>query len=173
MEKSIISGLYYNDSESEDISYVGLFGRTATTGKIMNVGIENSYLKGKYIGGVCGNNHGTIQNCYFTGTVIGRDATETGGVCGAVYSNGTIQNCYFTGIISIVKLPMMHISVAYVEIYIPELLKTAMLKGISAAAVVFSTSAAYAGRYSIQVIKILVVAIFQEQSAAMPIISVV
>ena len=47
------------------------------------------------VGGVCGHNYfGTIANCYNTGSVSGTDSgTYTGGVCGE--NNGTITNCYW------------------------------------------------------------------------------
>lgn len=43
-----ISGLYFND---EDVAYVGLFSFNA--GKIRNVGIVDSYLKGEAMLAVC------------------------------------------------------------------------------------------------------------------------
>lgn len=88
-----ISGLYFSDTNT---AHVGLFGGNG--GTIKNVGVVDSYLKGKEIvGGVCGYNGGTITNCHNTGgvTVNGRDA-EVGGVCG-FNQGGTITNCYNTG----------------------------------------------------------------------------
>lgn len=69
-----ISGLYFND---EDVAYVGLFSFNA--GKIRNVGIVDSYLKGEdYVGGLCGYNagNGIIENSYYlegcvTGLIVG------------------------------------------------------------------------------------------------------
>ena len=99
-----ISGLYFNDVYS---GYAGLFGCNA--GKIINVGVIDSYFKGTgYIGGVCGYNYAynttaTIENCYNTGTIIG-SADEVGGVCGCNYADSegtsTIKNCYNTGMVS-------------------------------------------------------------------------
>lgn len=99
-----ISGLYFNDELS---GYAGLFGCNA--GKIINVGVIDSYFKGSgYIGGVCGYNYAnsnstaTIENCYNTGTISGR-YDEVGGVCGCNYAEegtSTIKNCYNTGMVS-------------------------------------------------------------------------
>lgn len=99
-----ISGLYFNDVYG---AYAGLFGCNA--GKIINVGVIDSYFKGaRYVGGVCGYNYAynttaTIKNCYNTGTISGRD-DEVGGVCGCNYADtegtSTIKNCYNTGMVS-------------------------------------------------------------------------
>ncbi len=91
-----VSGLYFNDSS---VSYVGLFGRIGSGGKISNVGIENSYFNGyKYVGGISGyNQSGTIESCYNAGNISGSNAV--GGVCG-YNSGGTIESCYNAGYIS-------------------------------------------------------------------------
>lgn len=128
-----ISGLYFEscsnfyDQNSKDYDYqncdylsFGLFG--FNSGTIKNVGVINSYFGWKYYrtggicgensgtiencynegkvegkgddtGGICARNFGTITNCYNLGTVIGEHVT--GGVCGYTYDNGTITNCYY------------------------------------------------------------------------------
>lgn len=128
-----ISGLYFEscsnfyDQNSKDYDYqncdylsFGLFG--FNSGTIKNVGVINSYFGWKYnrTGGICGENYGTIENCYNEGKVEGKgDDTGgicarnfgtitncynlgtvigehgTGGVCGHTYDNGTITNCYY------------------------------------------------------------------------------
>lgn len=128
-----ISGLYfescsnYYDQNSKYYDYVnrdylsfGLFG--FNRGTIKNVGVINSYFgwQYNYIGGVCGVNYGTIENCYNEGKVEGKGNDTggicalnvgtitncynlgtvigeygTGGVCGDTYGNGTITNCYY------------------------------------------------------------------------------
>ncbi|MGN0187226.1 MAG: GLUG motif-containing protein, partial [Paludibacteraceae bacterium] len=72
--------------------------------------ITNSYNQGKVVGvpdddgggygGVCGsnNNGGTIENCYNTGSVSGRN--NVGGVCGSNNNGATIKNSYNTGSVS-------------------------------------------------------------------------
>ena len=86
-----ISGLYFNNEEED---YVGIFGQLRDGGEIQNVGLKNSYFRGRnYIGGVVGENNGTVENCYNTGNVVGNK--WVGGVCG--YNDGTNNNCYNTG----------------------------------------------------------------------------
>ena len=92
-QKHKISGLYFNEENTE---YVGLFGYNS--GTIKNVGIVDSYFKGKrHVGAVCGDNDGTITNCYNTGTVNG-SLRDIGGVCG--WNKGTIENSHNTGSVS-------------------------------------------------------------------------
>lgn len=91
-----ISGLYFYDTTQD---YVGLFGYIDTKAKIKNVGITDSYFNGnENVGGVCGENNGTISNCYYIGTVTGNG--NINGICGS--NTGSIANCYSndkTGII--------------------------------------------------------------------------
>ena len=92
-----ISGLYFFNTRTD---HVGLFGMVGSGGSVSNVGVVDSYFKGKdYVGGVCGENDGgTITNCYNTGNVSG-SRNYVGGVCGYNYG-GTIENCYNTGTVS-------------------------------------------------------------------------
>ena len=88
-----ISGLYF-DNENQD--YVGLFGYTIKYAEIKNVGVINSFFRGKdKIGGICGDNRSTITNCYNTGSVNGD--SDVGGVCGENSHHNSITNCYNTG----------------------------------------------------------------------------
>lgn len=102
-----ISGLYfescsnYYDQKSKEYDYqnrdylsFGLFG--FNSGTIKNVGVINSYFgwQYNYIGGVCGVNYGTIENCYNEGKVEGQ-GNDTGGICAR--NLGTITNCYNLG----------------------------------------------------------------------------
>ena len=97
-----ISGLYFNDADTDTGKYVGIFGKLQDAGTIQNVGLKNSYFRGSnYIGGICGSNYktGTIRNCYseanVTGVVDSRSGVDIGGVVGE--NNGTVENCYNTG----------------------------------------------------------------------------
>lgn len=66
-----------------------------------NVGVVDSYFKGNdHVGGVCGNNAGTITNCYNAGNLTAIESSaDIGGICG--YNNGgTIANCYNTGTVT-------------------------------------------------------------------------
>ena len=92
-----VSGLYFNG----DSTCIGLFGSSESDGNIKNVGVVDSYFKGNdHVGGVCGNNAGTIKNCYNAGNLTAIESSATiGGICG--YNNGgTIANCYNTGTVT-------------------------------------------------------------------------
>lgn len=90
-----IKGLFYYDVTSD---YAGLFGTVLSNGVVQNVGIIDSYFKGKdYVGGVAGKNEGTISGVYNTGSVIGEN--YVGGVAGAIgftynSSNGAGKDSY-------------------------------------------------------------------------------
>ena len=92
-----ISGLYINGAAD----YIGLFGYIGNGATVKNVGIEDSYINKSEssfnvsVGAICGHNSGTVENCYNTGIVSGRNA---GGVCGN--NSGTVENCYNTGAVS-------------------------------------------------------------------------
>lgn len=92
-----VSGLYFNNGNSIRI---GLFGSSEADGNIKNVGVVDSYFKGKdFVGGVCGRNDGTITNCYSAGNLTAIDPSAAiGGICG--YNGGTIANCYNTGTVT-------------------------------------------------------------------------
>ena len=85
-----VRGIYINTQES----YQGLFGNSGGDSIIANLGVAESYIYGnKYVGGVVGNNDGTVTNCYNTGNVNGNE--HVGGVVGD--NDGTVINCYNTG----------------------------------------------------------------------------
>ena len=92
-----ISGLYFNNDER---SSVGLFGYV-DGGVVKNVGVVDSYFKGKqFVGGVVGyaKTNTTITSVYNTGSVSGEDNC-VGGVVGDNFG-GTISNAYNTGAVS-------------------------------------------------------------------------
>lgn len=92
-----VSGLYFNGNST----HIGLFGSSEADGNIKNVGVVDSYFKGnEFVGGVCGNNAGTITNCYNAGNLTAIESSATiGGICG--YNNGvTVTNCYNTGTVT-------------------------------------------------------------------------
>jgi len=60
-----ITGLYINRL---DMSYIGLFGYMGSGSEVKNVGIENAMVSGDgYVGGLVGDNGGTVSGCYSTG----------------------------------------------------------------------------------------------------------
>jgi len=81
--------------------YSGLFGATATASVIRNLGVTGVIMFGYGVGGLVGQNTGTISNCYVTGNVtgFGRATSSTmvgmGGLVGL--NSGTITNSYFAG----------------------------------------------------------------------------
>ena len=77
-------------------NYVGLFGGVSG-GEIKNIGLENVSVTGSFAtGGLVGDNHGTISNCYSTGAVT--CSTAVGGLVGDNY--GDVRNCYSAGVIN-------------------------------------------------------------------------
>ena len=98
-----VSSLYFNNINTK---YVGLFGNVASSGKVANVGVIDTYFNGfSYIGGVVGENSGTVSGCYNTSTVMGimnGDGFNTSDYIGGVvgYNSGTVSDCYNNGSVS-------------------------------------------------------------------------
>ena len=91
-----ITGLYINSTNDNS----GLFGKLGVNGVVKNLGIEDGNIDGNgksSIGGVCGLNLGTIENCYYIGAVE-KGFTYVGGVCG--WNSGTIEGCYHSGVVN-------------------------------------------------------------------------
>jgi flagellin-like protein len=77
-------------------NYVGLFGLIGEGGEVKNVGVINVNMTGnKGVGGLVGDNYGTVSNSYSTGNVTG-ESYSVGGLVG-YNSNGNISNSYSTG----------------------------------------------------------------------------
>jgi len=72
----------------------GLFEVIGTGGSVRNVALINANINsvGIVVGGIAGSNGGTIENCYVTGSITGRN--DVGGVVGR--NTGIIKNCYTT-----------------------------------------------------------------------------
>jgi hypothetical protein len=89
-----ISGLTINSTSGR----VGMFGQVGLGGIVKNLGLINVNITGGgtvgHTGGIVGNNSGTVQNCYTTGSVSG-SGTSVSGIGGIVGVNlGIVQNCY-------------------------------------------------------------------------------
>ena len=85
-------------SMDESVSPAGLFGVIAATGVVNDLTVEGTLAPGgsaKRVGGIAGENRGTIQNCAFTGTVDG--AESVGGVVGVNAVTGTLRRCQAGG----------------------------------------------------------------------------
>ncbi|MBR1760157.1 MAG: filamentous hemagglutinin N-terminal domain-containing protein [Schwartzia sp.] len=81
-------------------AYVGLFCQNE--GVIENVGLVGGSVTGtansEFVGGIAGNNTGTIRNVYNTGNVKGTGGNNKANVGGIAGQNtGTIRNVYNTG----------------------------------------------------------------------------
>jgi hypothetical protein len=77
------------------ISQVGLFGYLASGGKVSQVGVEEVDITGySGVGGLVGENSGTVINSYSTGSVTGNDVV--GGLVGD-NNFGSVSNSYSTG----------------------------------------------------------------------------
>jgi len=102
-----ISGLYIDS----DATYAGLFGRIGTKGTVKNLTLTDSYINininsgnsTAYVGGICGYNDGTIQNCCnsvkATATVTGSSIC-VGGICGYNNYSGSITSCSNSGTVT-------------------------------------------------------------------------
>jgi len=91
-------------------SYLGLFGRLASSAEVKNLGVVDVNIvgSGSYVGGLVGrsgngwsDDGGTVTRCYSTGVVYGRD--RVGGLVGGNYE-GTMTQCYSIGSVSGEKL---------------------------------------------------------------------
>ena len=81
----------------EGADYCGLFGVIGSDGTVANLGLENIEVTGEdYVGGLCGENSGSISGCYASGTITGDD--HIGGLCGI--NSGSIGGCYASGTIT-------------------------------------------------------------------------
>ncbi len=96
---------------SGEYDYAGLFGVVGKGGTVKNLTVKGSVtgsdgdgsdvfnLTYTYTGGVAGQNHGTVADCSFTGTVtVGDGFTYAGGVVGQ--NHGTVEDCSFNGTVT-------------------------------------------------------------------------
>ena len=78
--------------------YTGLFGYASATSQIRNVGLLGGSVTGfNFVGGLAGENDGTISNSYSTASVSA-SASYSGGL--VAFNSGTINNSYATGPVS-------------------------------------------------------------------------
>ena len=89
--------------DSQADGYMGLFGYIFNGSIVKNVVLASSTFTGyNYIGGIVGNNYGTVENCRVESTVTIRaganDASYHGGIAGI--NNGTIRGCISAATVS-------------------------------------------------------------------------
>lgn len=90
-----ISGL----SITQSLSPAGLFGILQPSGKVENLTVLGQICPdgdGLRVGGIVGENYGTLVHCSFSGTVKGK--IDTGGIAGT--NDGTLQDCQAQGSIT-------------------------------------------------------------------------
>ena len=84
----------YNLNMQGAADYQGLFRAIGANGVVKNLNIEITIAStGNYIGGIAGENRGTIRNCSVSGEI--RGAISVGGVAGH-NTEGAIRNCRVT-----------------------------------------------------------------------------
>jgi hypothetical protein len=82
-----------------DESYVGLFGWVGEGGVIKNLGVVNTDVTGLAgVGGLIGENAGTVSNSYSTGNVTDGGWGWVGGLIGG--NAGTVSNSYSTSYVT-------------------------------------------------------------------------
>lgn len=84
-----------------DGSQVGLFRYLTDTAVVQDLYLEGDVQpqgSRENVGGLAGSNAGRIENCQFTGTVIGGDGV--GGLVGVNTVSGIIENCHVSGDLS-------------------------------------------------------------------------
>jgi hypothetical protein len=82
------------DSRGAVNHFLGLFGCIGVYGQVNNLGIEGGSVNGDYrVGGLVGENVGSISKCYSTGDVKGND--DVGGLLG--FNFASVSHCYSTG----------------------------------------------------------------------------
>ena len=88
-----ITGLKIDQSGTDNVGLIGCLG---SGGKVQNVTLTNISVSGaNCVGGIAGQNYGTVENCSVNGTVTGKGFTDTGGIAGSNY--GTISGCSAEG----------------------------------------------------------------------------
>ena len=98
-----IKGLFVNGNHANaEAHYKGLFGALLTGGNISDLAVSGCvYGAGSNSGGIVGKSWGCIDNCHFSGVVMG--AYNAGGIVGETAPTGaanTLQNCTNTAHIS-------------------------------------------------------------------------
>ncbi len=91
----VITGLTCNNDQNR---FAGLFGYVSSGAVVENLGLAGGSISGgERVGGIAGENYGTVTNCYNAGDVSG-STDYCGGIVGA--NHGTVTNCYNAGDVS-------------------------------------------------------------------------
>ena len=93
-EGHTVSGINVDGSYSPS----GLFAMLGKDGVIKNLNVQGSITPNgdkKSVGGIVGDNYGTIENCSFAGTIMGK--SDVGGIAGINRISGSIKGCSSSG----------------------------------------------------------------------------
>ena len=78
----------------------GLFSTIHEDGKVYDVNVVcDIYTQRDYVGGICGENYGTIENCTVTANIVNEDHDYVGGIAGKNSATAIVKNCRVTGTI--------------------------------------------------------------------------
>lgn len=86
---------------TEDASTYGLFRHILSGGVVEDLTVNGSYTPGgsaEKIGGIAGENSGTIRGCSFTGTI--EAIRSAGGICGVNLADALVEDCSVDAFIS-------------------------------------------------------------------------
>lgn len=97
IQKTSTSGKVTSETNEEKV-YVGGVVGCVSQGRVTSSN-SASFVKGRYAGGLIGNNNGNVLQCYATGGVEGSTSYPgvVGGLVGYNYVEGTIERCYAEG----------------------------------------------------------------------------
>lgn len=92
-------GLYNLTIDANESGYIGLFGSIGASARIYDVNLLDMSIQGEnFVGGLAGQNMGTVVNCHVTGDVIGFES-QAGGLLG--WNEGFVGQCSATGSVSV------------------------------------------------------------------------
>ena len=78
----------------------GLFSTIHEDGKVFDVNVVcDIYAKRDYVGGICGDNYGTIENCTVTANIVNEDHDWVGGITGENSPSGIVKGCHVMGLV--------------------------------------------------------------------------
>jgi hypothetical protein len=98
--------VYYYAPNTSSATHKGLFGSTASSALIQNLGVTGTVAAYNYAAGIAGYNGGTIQNCFSAVSVTGNDSGTrgSGGITGM--NGGSVINCYNIGTVNSLYRPV-------------------------------------------------------------------
>ena len=79
----------------------GLFSTIHENGKVYDVNVVcDIYTQRDYVGGICGENYGTIENCTVTANIVSEDHDYVGGIAGKNIHTAIVKGCHVTGTVA-------------------------------------------------------------------------